>query len=679
MVIRGLLATLAAGAFFIDVDELRAQVRDTTRSDSTVFRLKGISVQAAQPVTTVGGTSAIEVRVDSLSLPPAPRLGEILRELPMIHVRTNSRGESELTLRGSESRQVAVLLDGVPLTLQWDARTDVSVIPATAIRELTFTRGLSSMLYGPNVLGGVVEVSVGHGSDRPTHPSMQIGAGFDHVGGYGTSGALTLPIATNTGQWTLRGGIGYRDAPGVPLADGVSEPLPADNENLRLNTDSNHRDGFFAVRYDADAGAWYSLSGSGFRAERGIAAELGNPEPRFWRYPDIARFVSVLSGGTGEKTTPLGAGDIEASIGVDVGSTAIDSYTDRDYRTIDGFENGEDRTLTARVLADHTMGERADLRAAFTFADIFHREILPSATNEYQQRFYSLGGETIIRLVERSGATLSLGAGGALDMGSTPKSADKPPLEQISDWGARVGLTATVHGGDLLLHAGVSRRGRFPALRELYSAALNRFEPNPSLTPEHLTAFETGFTTSAGGASVQAVFFHHRLDDAIVRITQPDRRFKRINRDQMRSTGIEFLASRAFGALSISGDLTLQSVDLMDPDAGSSSEPENQPAVFGSIHARFPVVLGARAMTEVRYTGSQFCLDLDTGDDRHLDGGSFINADVSRTWSIGASNGGWLSRLEARAGVDNIADTAIYDQCGLPQPGRLLRFEVRFF
>jgi iron complex outermembrane recepter protein len=656
------------------------QVRDTVRVDSSVFRLQGISVQAARPVTTVGGTSAIEVRVDSMSLPAGSRLSDVLRELPMIHVRTNSRGESELTLRGSESRQVAVLLDGVPLTLLWDARTDVSVIPATAIRELTFTRGLSSMLYGPNVLGGVVEVSVGHGSEALDRPALQIGGGFDHVGGYGATGAVTVPFRTDGGRWMVRGGLGFRDSPGFPLAEGVSEPVPAEDETLRLNTDTNHRDGFFAVRYDASAGPWFSLSGSGFRSERGIAAELGNASPRFWRYPRISRFVTVASGGTGERPMLFGGkGDIEASVGVDIGRSDIDAYTSRAYDEIDSFEDGEDRTITTRVLADHTFGSRTDVRGAFTLADIFHREILPAATNEYQQRLWSVGGETVIRVLDAPGAVVRFSVGGALDAGSTPKSSDKPPLDRMTDWGARVGLTATVAGGDVLLHTGVSRRGRFPALRELYSAALNRFEPNPALTSEHLTALEAGFTARAGGADLQAVVFHHRLNDAIVRIVQPDRRFKRINRDQMRSTGVELLANRGFGRASVGGDLTLQTVDLVDPVAGQTNEPENQPSVFGSINARFPLILGLHGMTEVRYTGRQYCLDLATGDGARLDGGAFINADLGRTWSLRPASGSWLSKVEARVAVDNAADTALYDQCGLPQPGRLLRFEVRLF
>ena len=70
----------------------------------------------------------------------------------------------ELSVRGSDSRQTAILLDGVPLTLGWDNRSDVSLVPITGATRISLVRGLSSLLHGPNVLGGVVEVSLADGA-----------------------------------------------------------------------------------------------------------------------------------------------------------------------------------------------------------------------------------------------------------------------------------------------------------------------------------------------------------------------------------------------------------------------------------------------------------------------------------------------------------------------------------
>lgn len=669
----GLLLFVAVPAF--------GQVRDTLRTDTTVFVIGEIRVQAARPVTTVGGSSATEVRLDSLALPSAPSLEQVLRELTAVHVRTNSRGEAEISVRGSESRQVAVLVDGVPLTLGWDARTDVSVVPATAPQEISVVRGLSSILYGPNVLGGIVEMRVGQGSSFPDAASMTAGASIDDVGGYGTSAAASLPFQTDGAQWLVRAGAGYRDSPGFPLARGVSEPVPV-RRDLRLNTDSRHVDGFVALRYRGDEGAWFSFSGSGYRGDRGIAGELDVEQPRLWRYPHIGRLITVASGGTGDRATPFGRGDLEASVGIDVGRTEIRSFQDRSYEVVNGSEDGDARTLTLRLLGDHTLGGRGELRGAFTYADITHDAVIDEEPARYRQRLWSMGGETVWRAVEHGAGpvdALRISLGGAVDGGDTPETGKLPPLGSLTDWGARAGATATLAGGSTLVHASVSRRGRFPSLRELYSEAINRFEPNPDLVPEHLIAFETGLTTRLGNGEVQAVGFHQRLSDAIRRITLPDGRRKRVNSDQIRSTGLELMGSQTFGAIGLSADLTLQSVRLIDPDSPGSVRPENLPEISGSVSGAVPLPAGFSARTQARYTGSQYCQHPDTGVDVKLDAGTSLNADIARTWSIRPGAAGLFSSLETRVSVDNIADTAFYDQCGLPQAGRLLRFQVRLF
>ncbi|NJD18879.1 MAG: TonB-dependent receptor [Gemmatimonadetes bacterium] len=658
-----------------------AQQRDTLRTDTMVFRIPEIRVTARRAVTTVGGASAVEVTLDSLILPPAPTVEEVLRELPGMHVRTNSRGEAEISVRGSESRQVAVLVDGVPITLGWDARTDVSVLPAAAPHEVNLVRGLSSVLYGPNVLGGAVEMSVARGFNFPSSSSAQATAGFDGEGGYGTTASVSIPEVTGGGQLLFRAGAGFRDSPGAPLAQGVVEPVAGD-DGLRLNTDTRNLDGFLALRYVRDGGGWVTLSGIGFQGERGIAGELGVKSPRLWRYPHIARTIAVASAGTGDRVTPLGRGDMELGVGLDRGRTEITSYTDRTYSVASGTENGDSRTTTVRLLADHTLGPRGDLKAAATWADIRQDMDVSGVESAYRQRLSSYGLESVWRLVERKEGALQairLSFGGALDHGDTPETGGLPAMDPMDDWGARLGLTALAGEGKTLLHAGVSRRGRFPALREVYSEALNRFEPNPDLHPERLVAFEGGVTTRLGNGELQVVGFHHQITDAIRRITLANKKRKRVNSDELNSTGVEVLFSQAVRSAEIGGDLMLQSVELVDPANPVSRRAENLPERSGGAYVRLPLVAGLTATGEARYTGVQFCQHPDTGADVELKGGTLFGADVGRSWNVRGSRGGVFSRLEARAAVDNLADKALYDQCGLPRAGRLLRLQLRLF
>ncbi len=648
--------------------------------DTSVFRVEGIRVQAIRPVTTVGGASAVEITLDSMALPVAPTTEELLRALPMVHVRTNSRGEAEVTVRGSESRQVAVLLDGVPLTLGWDARTDVSVLPAGAVSEVTVIRGLSSILHGPNVLGGVVEMHIGRSPTSLARRSLSFTMGGDDQGGYGVTAIGEHPFETSGGHGAFRVGAGFRDSPGVPLPGGVSEPIATGND-LRLNTDSRNLNGFFSARYTSNRGAWASLSTAAFDAERGIAGELGTDDPRLWRYPQVSRTVVAASGGSGFHDTPWGRGDVEMSVGVDAGTTVIDSYTTRSYDEIDGSEEGIDRTVTLRLLGDHTLGSRGDFRTSFTLADIRHEAIEDGVSTDYAQRLVSLAGETLWRLLEAPLGPLDglrLSVGGAWDRGSTPETGGRESLGTIDDWGGRIGLSGLFDNGGTLVHASLSRRGRFPSLRESYSEALKRFVPNPDLAPERLLAFETGITTRIGQGELQVVGFRHELDGAIRRITLEGGKRMRINSDELRSTGIELFASQTWGRVGAGGEFTLQSVDLIDSGASASTYPENTPERAGSAYLRFPLVAGIDATAAVEYTGAQFCQDPGSGADVELDGGSWLNASLSRIFraTTGRASG---RQIEARVSATNLGDTALYDQCGLPRPGRSLQFQLRVF
>lgn len=653
---------------------------DSTRADTTVFRIEGISIQTQRPVTRIGGASAIEVRVEALQLPPAPTAGELLREISGVHVRTNSRGQDEISVRGSESRQVAVLFDGVPLTLGYDARTDVSILPATALREVSFVRGLSTLLHGPNVLGGVVEMNVAKSVRMPTERSVTFSASLDHVGGYSTAANGTLPFSTTFGRGMVLFGAGYRDTPGFPLPHGVQEPSPQVND-LRLNTDFSNLDGYFGLRYATDAGAWGSVSATSHRADRGIAAELGAEDPRLWRYPNIRRTIVAASAGTGDRETPFGRGDLEMSVGYDDGVTDIRSYASRAYDEIIGYEDGNDRTLSLRLLGDHTLGRRGELRSSFTWAGVGHDETIDGEFREFEQRLVSLAAETAWRLVDTPGEGLSalrLSFGGAWDRGTTPRTGGLEPLPTLDDWGARVGLSALVAGGNTMLHAGASRRGRFPALREAYSEALNRFEPNPDLRPEHLVAVEAGITTRVGSGELQLVGFHHDLDGAIRRISLPDRKRKRVNADELLSRGVEVMFTQGIGEGEIGGEVTLQSVQLTDPGTGRNKNPENVPEQAASAFVRFPLGGGVSTRIEAEYTGRQWCIDPDSGEDVRLDGGSWLNAMISKVWSLGSRNGSFR-RVETSLAGSNLGNNALYDSCGLPRSGRLLRFQIRVF
>lgn len=658
--------------------------RDTARADSAVQRLRPITVTESRSAGVVGGASAVVVRPEALRSSPAPLLEQALRESPFVLVRQNSRGEMELSVRGSDSRQAAVLVDGVPITLGWDHRTDPSLVPVTGATNLVIVRGLGSLLTGPNTLGGSIEIS--HDNSSLTDAAQVWGGlGVDEYSSVVASiGAAKRLAELGGGALSLRAGVAHRNRDGVALPSGATDPTATDG--LRTNSDLRETDGFASLRWNTASGRSLGVSVTGFDAERGVPPEEHISSPRLWRYPYHSRAVVSLSGSTGTFQTPMGFGSIDVGVGYNTGRLKIQAFNDRQYTTVTSEELGNEQTMTGRVLVTHSLPASATLRAGFTMADVQYTETLsPEPGVDYRQKMWSAGGELEAPL----GSSTRVSGGLVFDKTSTPETGGREPGQEPFDaLGWRGGLSHDL-SSNVRLHASVSQRSRFPALRELYSGALNRFRPNPDLKPETLLGFEGGVTMHGSVAAVpdatfQITGYHHKLDDAVVRITLSNpTRFMRINRDRIESTGAELLGGFVFGqdrdrSVTLTGDALIQKIKVFDQTANDTQRhAENNPETRGSVELGVPLPFKLRGIANARYTGTQYCLNGDTGNEMELDAQTRSDIAIERAFAVPGAR--FFRTLRTLVSLDNVGNKAVYDSCGLPQAGRTLRvmFTVR--
>lgn len=628
-------------------------------------------MRAAYVPLVIGSAAAVSIAPDSIPLGTvAPTMGDAMRRLPFIYLRQNSRGETEVSVRGSESRQAAVFFEGVPLTLTWDARADVSAVPMAGVAQVQYVRGLSSLLAGPNAIGGVVSASLWNDHDPLRAPAEQrrLSVQGDQFGGLrstATLGGALSHSAERSIQYRVGGG--WRDLPGMARPDGVDGP--GEDDRLRLNTDARAYELFGGLRYENAHGRYLSGFASVSDGARGVAPELHINSPRLWRNPTVERRLASIAAGTGAITSPLGVGDLEFSLGVNQGEIGIESYTDRSYSVVDERERGEDETVTMRVTFDQTLGERVVLRGAYTDASVRYLETVnsdPSA--RYRQRLTSLAGEVETRLAEH----LVFSAGLSQDAAHNTEAGGRPPQGRLDGMGWRGGLSWLIPSRAMRVHASASERKRFPALRELYSGALNRFVPNPDLRPETARSAEVGLSAAVGLVDAQVVLFTQGIEDAVVRVTLPSNQFQRVNRDRFSSNGVELTMGTLLGGTALRGDLTLQRARIEDQSISDPElrRPEDVPSVFGSLMATRPFGRGYEAMGRLRMLGETRCSNPDTGTLDRQAGATTVDVGLDRRWARGLF--GAALRLSLQ--LENALDQPLYDKCGLPQAGRTLRF-----
>lgn len=667
--------TLGIICTLVSAQAVQAQVTsDTSARRDSISSLDAMRVRAAYTPRVIGSAAAVSIKPDSMPLSvTAPTTGEMLRRLPFLYVRQNSRGEQELSVRGSESRQAAVFFEGVPLTLTWDARADVSTVPTAGVQRLDYVRGLSSLLAGPNAIGGVISMSLWDDHDPSRAPARVARAELqaDQFGGARSSatwgGALRH---SEQSSLQFRVGAGWRDLPGIARAAHVSEPTG--NETLRLNTDSRAVDAFAGLRYEHAQGRYLSGFATISDGARGVAPELHFSTPRLWRNPEVRRSIAGISAGTGALRSRFGIGDAEISLGVNDGLVEINSFSDATYSTVSGRELGEDRTATMRLSFDQQFGERVVLRGAWTESAVRYLETInanPTAT--YRQQLSSIASEVDVR----AASNFTISAGVSQDAANTDEAGGRPPLGRKDGVGWRGGVTWVQPSLGLRLHSSASERKRFPALRELYSGALNRFEPNPDLRPETAHSAEFGAALIRASFDVQIVAFQQRIDDAVVRITLPSNRFQRVNRDRFSSSGVELTAGTNIGPAAIRGDLTLQRARIADLSIAEPTQrlPEDVPERFGSVMTIVPLARGFETQARVRFAGATRCTNPDTSALERQAGAEALDVGIEKRWAMTRAFG----RLAAGLQVENVFDRAFFDKCGLPQAGRTLRLTIR--
>ncbi len=663
------------------------------RPDTVRYEMQSLTVEATRP-TLSGGGAALQMNMDSVEAVPSPTLGEVLREMPLVRVRRNSRGQVQPSVRGMEERQIAVLVDEVPLTVGWDNRSDLSVIPMAAANEVNMVRGLSSVLAGPNALGGVIKIGISQGPfpDTLTSP-LDLRAGLDQTGSYSLSGQVSHLVDTGGGDLWLKYGGGYRNQDDYAAPGGLATRFPqgVTGGDRILNSDMNLANGFVSARYQGGGGEWLSVSSAAYSTERGVVPELHlvgsqQPAPRYWRYPNQWQSFSSVSGGTGWAETPLGEGDLEASVGVDFRHMEIDGFDGPSYADSVEGEIGDDRTVSLRLLGDHTLGP-GTLSGSVTWAETWHEQTLSSAPDspeEFVQRLGSVGLEVNEPLAPGLDGWISdpsVTVGASYDWSSTPETGRADPRPGIDGLGFRVNSEVTVADGGATVHGGVSRKVRFPSLRELYSGALGKFEPNPDLGPLTLKVGEIGATVGdARSVELQGTLFQQRLEGSIARVPIGDGLLQRQNVGERRATGAELVANYRRGGLVVRGGLTLQDVEIredVDDDGDLEVSPdkraEYQPEISGDLSVRSPEVAGFRVRGQVEYIGSQFGANPETGDFQELDPTAHLQAGLSRR--IGGGFAG-LPPLRVQAVAENLTDELVWDQLGLPRPGRTFRVQV---
>ena len=627
------------------------QQRDTVKS----YKLEEITVKSG---IIIEPKSVTKINADLLEKSDAVSLSEVGRLIPSLKVQTNSRGETLYFIRGSGERQIGLFFDGVQLNLPWDNRIDLSLIPTQAIEEINVTKGVASVLYGANALAGIVNVfPKKYSGVSEGRISFNLGSGnFQKYSGF---------LLNGNDKFSYLISLNYNKKEGYRLPTSYKEGFP-ESGNLRNNSYSNSANGYIKLDYKPTLFTDLSASFSFITAEKGVPPEMNVSSPRYWKYPEWNKYTLNINGKSifGDNRNTI----LSYLVSATKFNSQINQYNDVTYTSLDDIEKNSDDILSGKILLTRLFGKSHIVNISFSAMTTLHEEKFLETNFEeitkYTQNIFS-GGIEYEYTKENITAVLGFG----LDGNSTPQTGDKPAKESILDYSINSSLVYSVFS-PLSLRFNYGRKTRFPTLRESFSGALGKFITNPDLRAEVVNTFETGISFYKNNISAEANIFLTFLKDGIVRdvVTSPEgvKKYKRINKDAVRSYGVELHAE-----LSLSDKINSQVNFTWLNSSAKNSEGEfkdtleYKPAFLGAINIDYKLYENINSVLEIYYTGNEFAFQGGNEYFQKLPEYILFNLRFSYNYKI---NNSLFADIFIR--INNIFDKLYYSQWGLPEAGR---------
>nr|WP_269140110.1 TonB-dependent receptor [Pseudothauera rhizosphaerae] len=134
---------------------------------------------------------------------------DVLRTIPGVRVASNGGpgSNSSLFIRGTESRHVLLMIDGLRVGSATSGQPTLEAIPLAMIERIEVLRGPASALYGSEAIGGVIQIFTRKGA-KGFRPSVFAGYGSDDTRQINASvagGAERLRYSLTLGEDRTRG------------------------------------------------------------------------------------------------------------------------------------------------------------------------------------------------------------------------------------------------------------------------------------------------------------------------------------------------------------------------------------------------------------------------------------------------------------------------------------------
>jgi outer membrane cobalamin receptor len=610
------------------------QITKISVADSTQYAYELEEIILYGDRDFVSPSMLIEITAEQIENKNAFTIADILKTDPALNLTSGPKAETEIKIRGFPAQDVLVLVDGRPINPGYYGKVDLSMLPVNNIAKLNVVKGPSSVAYGVNNMGGVVDIITKNGFEEPQTV-------FDLSLGNYQFRNLNLNHSHQIEKLNYWISAYENYSNGFKLSDNF-EPTSLEDGGLRDNSFYHKIGGNLKLGYQTESMDLYSFSVGYNWAEKDVPTTIYSwDNPTYRKFPEWQRFSSALSG-------QWNIGSLMQLKSV----VYLDAYQDRliDYKT---KEMNDDEINFDSDLESWTAG--ASLESKFSLFNVhqvhsgasFKKDLMNKKSDADQPWVTNLTytGNLFLQdyfnLWENTNVTLGLSyLYFKVEEGQTKNKIS--PMISLSQ-----NLFTNFR-----IYASYANAVRVPTLFQLYSETSG----NPDLKPEDANKIETGIewylfmNDEDRYLSLQLAYFYNDLTDLIYRASS-SYRFQNISEATLYGAEVQsvFNYNRYLSA-------ELGYAYLNSPDSSTEileEVPQNK------IYFR----LGIRTDLQINLNYELNYFDERTTyvPSKNLD--SYILHSVNIGYQI-------LEFLKLRAELNNITDVYYEEELGYPSAGR---------
>ncbi len=531
-------------------------------------------------------------------------------------------------IRGATSNQTLVLLDGRPVGgVGLSSSQDLSEIPLEQIERIEIVRGGVSALYGPNAVGGVINVI----SKRSTHEGVvpAVDAGFEARSFGGQITRLSAGSRLGPVDYYIFGNqqreSGFRDN-----SDAKTYNIGG---NLGVSMGVAGKLLFDVAGYGSNAGVPGQLSPAipVNQFDNEVEKQASTPDARQLTDSKYIRTSYILPLAANMQATVRGFGS-ERQVEFAIPTFLVD--TDR-HEQSKGLEG------------------QLDLPLGFTAGGSFLRDKLDSRDRTTPDNNFVASVENWGVYLEENFRYKWLGliASGRYDHHSQFGETKNPRVQVLAD--------ATEW---LRFSGSAARSFRAPTLDDLYYPFTDfgfgfSFEGNPDLRPERAWTYDAGIELHKGTSGVKLTYFRSNISDLIQ--TTSDPAATTVNVGTARRQGFETEIHHTV-ASAVRHSLNYTYLENMGKPSGFTEYVVLRLSPRHTVNDLITLKLGEHLTFDnnLRYMASSY------------EGNDMSGAKIGDRllWDIRAAY--QIRQVELYAGVNDLTDKRYEERSGFPMPGR---------